>query len=156
MTDLHLLYGLLDAEIVTLTKLLVRSGADVAGLPAELESELAKLPEVRGEAAQLHMSPALARILAEADSWAKQRGDSFIAADAVLLALAGKGDTAGKLLKKQGLDTKKLAEAIDEMRGGRQIDSDVGDELFETLEKYASGPDRCCCQGRAGPGHWPG
>jgi ATP-dependent Clp protease ATP-binding subunit ClpB len=151
LTDLHLLYGLLDAEIVTLTKLLVRSGADVAGLSAELNTELAKLPEVSGAAAQLHMSPTLARILAEAESWAKQRGDSFIAADAVLLALAEKGEAAGKLLKKQGLDVKKLAAAIDEMRGGRQIDSDVGDELFETLEKYARDLTAAAAKGALDP-----
>ena len=71
-------------------------------------------------------------------SLTKQRGDSFISVDAMLVTLCASKGNVAKLLREAGLQLKQLEGVIDEMRKGRTIDSDVSDEMMESLAKYAT------------------
>ncbi len=117
MTDLHLLAGLLEDDGQAANRLLMRAGTSMDSLTDGLETALAKLPEVTGSGADnLQIDPALGRIVAEAESWTKQRGDSFISVDAILSLLCASKGTAAKLLRDAGLQIKHAGTAIDEMK----------------------------------------
>ena len=56
-----------------------------------------------------------------------------------------------KLLREAGLQLKQLEGVIDEMRKGRTIDSDVSDEMMESLAKYATDLTALAMQGKLDP-----
>ena len=152
MTDLHLLAGLLEDDGQAANRLLMRAGTNMDAIANGLETALEKLPEVTGSGADnLQIDPALGRIVAEAEAWTKQRGDSFISVDAMLVALSASKGNAAKLLREAGLQLKQLEGVIDEMRKGRTIDSDVSDEMMESLAKYATDLTALAMQGKLDP-----
>ena len=152
MTELHFLAALLEDDGQAAGRLLMRSGAAMDALNDGLEAALSKLPEVTGSGADnLQIEPGLGRIVADAESWTKQRGDSFISVDAMLVAICGGKSTAAKLLGTAGVQKKQLESVIDEQRKGRTIDSDVSDEMMESLSKYATDLTALAMQGKLDP-----
>ena len=152
MTDLHFLAALLEDDGQAAGRLLMRSGAAMDALNDGLEAALSKLPEVTGSGADnLQIDPGLGRIVADAESWTKQRGDSFISVDAMLVAICGGKSTTAKLLGTAGVQKKQLESVIDEQRKGRTIDSDVSDEMMESLSKYATDLTALAMQGKLDP-----
>ena len=139
MTDLHLLSALLDDEQQMAGKLLARAGTNLQSLKQGLADELDKFPVVTGSGADnLQIDAHLGRILALAEDWAKAQGDSFVALDALLAAVCQSEAKAARLLREAGLDAETLNQAIAGIRKGRTIDSDVGDEMMESLSKYTT------------------
>jgi ATP-dependent Clp protease ATP-binding subunit ClpB len=152
MTELHFLAALLEDDGQAAGRLLMRSGAAMDALNDGLEAALSKLPEVTGSGADnLQIDPGLGRIVADAESWTKQRGDSFISVDAMLVAICGGKSTAAKLLGTAGVQKKQLESVIDEQRIARTIDSDVSDEMMESLSKYATDLTALAMQGKLDP-----
>ena len=152
MTELHFLAALLEDDGQAAGRLLMRSGAAMDALNDGLEAALSKLPEVTGGGADnLQIDPGLGRIVADAESWTKQRGDSFISVDAMLVAICGGKSTTAKLLGTAGVQKKQLESVIDEQRKGRTIDSDVSDEMMESLSKYATDLTALAMQGKLDP-----
>ena len=152
MTELHFLAALLEDDGQAAGRLLMRSGAAMDALNDGLEAALSKLPEVTGSGADnLQIDPGLGRIVADAESWTKQRGDSFISIDAMLVAICGGKSTTAKLLGTAGVQKKQLESVIDEQRKGRTIDSDVSDEMMESLSKYATDLTALAMQGKLDP-----
>ena len=128
LTDIHLLSALLKNDAVSLPKLLNRSGVDLIKLTSAVSEAQEKLPEVKSETTEikLQIDQTLAKILAVAEQWSKQRGDSFIASDAVLLAMAESNGSTGKLLKHHNLNIQALKQEIEALRQGRrQVDASV-------------------------------
>ena len=111
-----------------------------------------KLPEVTGSGADnLQIDTKLGRILAVAEDWAKTQGDSFVSLDAILVALSASDTKAAKLLSDAGLEADMLKQTIAGTRKGRTIDSDVGDEMMESLSKYATDLTALALQGNLDP-----
>ena len=111
-----------------------------------------KLPEVTGSGADnLQIDTKLGRILAVAEDWAKAQGDSFVSLDAILVALSASDTKAAKLLSDAGLEADMLKQTIAGTRKGRTIDSDVGDEMMESLSKYATDLTALALQGNLDP-----
>ena len=152
MTELHFLAALLEDDGQAAGRLLMRSGAAMDALNNGLETALSKLLEVTGSGADnLQIDPGLGRIVADAESWTKQRGDSFISVDAMLMAICAGNSTAAKVLSTAGVQKKQLESVIDEQRKGRTIDSDVSDEMMESLSKYATDLTALALQGKLDP-----
>ena len=152
LTDLHLLHAMIDDNIIIIMKLLAGAGVDLSKLRAELDTALAKIPAVSGTGAgQLSLDTELARAFAEADAWTKQRGDSFLSPDAVLLILAKNGAKTAKILKHAGIDISELQSAIDKQRSGKKIDSDQADELFDALSRFARDLTAAALSGKLDP-----
>ena len=111
-----------------------------------------KLPEVTGSGADnLQIDTKLGRILAVAEDWAKAQGDSFVSLDAILVALSASDTKAAKLLSDAGLEADMLKQTIAGTRKGRTIDSDVGDEMMESLSRYATDLTALALQGNLDP-----
>ena len=152
MTDLHLLSALLDDEQQMASKLLARAGTNLQSLKQGLTAELDKLAVVTGTGADnLQIDAHLGRILTLAEDWSKTQGDSFVAVDALLMAVCQSEAKAAKLLREAGLEIETLERAIAGIRKGRTIDSDVGDEMMESLSKYATDLTALALQGNLDP-----
>lgn len=87
---------------------------------------------MQGGEGQLYLDPALARAFQKADTLAGQLGDSFVAADALLLAL--RGEYRGK-----GLPTEiDLNRAVNEQRKGKTVTTKTSEQQFDALAKYGT------------------
>ncbi|GGL05847.1 ATP-dependent chaperone ClpB [Deinococcus radiotolerans] len=130
LTPAHLLRTLTDND--TAARALTLAGGDLTQIRAALDAELAKLPRVQGGEGQLYLDPALARAFQKADTLAGQLGDSFVAADALLLAL--RGEYRGK-----GLPTEiDLNRAVNEQRKGKTVTTKTSEQQFDALAKYGT------------------
>ena len=131
VTPAHLATALLADPNSPSARVLERSGGNLQTAQNSLNTVLDGLPKVSGSDGQ-YLSPNLAKAFDDAERVAKTWNDSFVAADALLVALRR---TAGKELS--GLpEAKALEAAAREIRGGRTVDSKSAETTFEALEKY--------------------
>ena len=153
LTDLHLLSSLLKNDSISLPKLLNRSGVDLIKLGSSVSQSVENLPKLQSSSTEvkLQVDQTLVKILAKSEQWAKNRGDSFIASDALLLAISEVNGPAGQLLKQHNLNVTSLKQEIETLRQGRKIESDSGEELFETLSKYARDLTNAALNGKLDP-----
>ena len=132
----HLLLAMLKQEGGSVHPLLSRVGVQIKGLTEQLEQAIANLPQVQGQAGEVHISQATSRLLNVTDKLAQQRGDSFISSDLFLLALVDDNDPAAKLIKSSGASKEALEKAIEAVRGGENVDDANAEDTLQALEKY--------------------
>lgn len=138
LEPVHVLWALLEDQDSGAASLFARAGASVQRLRAEVQTAIDALPEVQGEGAELHISRDLQKILALTDKEAKDRGDTYIAGELFLLALARDKGRIGQLLRDAGVQESALETAIDDIRGGASVDSPEAEGQREALEKYTT------------------
>ena len=132
----HLLVAILEQEEGVGGLLVERIGADRAALESEARALLDRLPKVHGEAAQVYLSPAASKVLAKAESEAEAMKDEYVAAEHVLIALAGSEGAASALLKKHGVVKGALLETLKSVRGSRRVTDQAAEEKYRVLERY--------------------
>ena len=152
VTAAHLLRALLADENVTIRSLIGRAGGDLDALQAGLDKAIAAIPAVTGSGAdQLQLDIELARILQAAECESKSLGDSFLAVDALLLAMVKSRGGIGALLKEAGVDAARVGSAIADMRKGRTADSDAAEDSYEALAKYTTDVTDAARRGKLDP-----
>ena len=134
----HLLKALLDDRDGLARDLVKAAGGDPDAAVRGVDAALAKLPKVEGGSGGLHMTPALARVAADAEAQAKAAGDAFVTTERLLIALAGKdGDKAAAALKSAGVTPDRLTAAVAQVRQGRTADSATAEDGYDALKRYA-------------------
>ena len=151
LEPLHALQALLNQDSGAVLPLLRGAGADTSKLQAEVADALQRMPSVQGQEGELHASPALARVLNLAGKLARQRGDSVVSSEILLLAAAGDKGEHARLMKDAGLDPARLETAIDQLRGGETVTEAGAEELRGALEKYAIDLTRRAEEGKLDP-----
>src|SRR4029079_16889996 len=124
VTPEHLLKVLLDDPEGLASGLIAKAGGNPKAALDRTEGALAKLPKVSGSGAQVHMAPALRRVLDQAEQMASKAGDNFVTVERVLQALAmAKEAESSKILAESGVTPQSLNTAINDLRKGRTADS---------------------------------
>ena len=132
----HVLQALLDQQGGTVRPLLLKAGANVARLRADLGMAVDRLPKVEGTPGEIHVSNDLGRLLNVTDKLAQKRGDQFISSELFVLAAFDDKATLAKLLKDAGAAKAAVEKAIDEVRGGEAVSDPNAEESRQALEKY--------------------
>ncbi len=114
VTPAHLATALLADPNSPSARVLTRAGGDLQTVQSSLNAVLEKLPRVSGSEGQ-YLSPDLVKAFDEAEKVAKSWGDTFVAADALLVALRR---TAGRDLNSLP-DARALETAAQTIRGGQ-------------------------------------
>ena len=152
ITPEHLLKALLDDEEGAAAGLIRAAGGDAARAKTLVDAEVGRLPKVQGGGAgQPQVTPELVRLLDAAQTAAKEAGDSFVAQDRLLLALAASGTAAGRALKEAGTTQKALDKAVADIRQGRKVDSANAEANFDALNKYARDITAVAREGKLDP-----
>ncbi|MCK5411279.1 MAG: type VI secretion system ATPase TssH, partial [Gemmatimonadetes bacterium] len=134
--DLHLLAALLTQENGVVRPILGKAGVDLAGLDADLQTRLARLPTQTGAAPVA--SRELSRVLDEADAGARAMDDLYVSSEHLLLALAGKAaSSTGELLTGRGTTQEALRDAIEQVRGPHQVTDQDPEGKYQALERYS-------------------
>lgn len=148
---LHLLAALIAQPEGAARSLLQRAGVQVQPLAHDLETAIAKLPQVQGTDGNVQVGRELAGLLNQADKEAQKHGDTYIASEMFLLALADDKGETGKLARARGLTRKSLEAAIEGVRGGQSVDSQDAEGQREALKKYTLDLTERAAQGKLDP-----
>ena len=132
----HLLSALLNQQDGSVAPILTASGVNIAALRNELNSELAKLPQVSGNGGDVQLSRQLLNLLNLCDKLAQQRQDKFISSELFLLAALEEKGAVSEILKKCGAKKDQILQAIDHIRGGQNVNDQNAEESRQALEKY--------------------
>jgi ATP-dependent Clp protease ATP-binding subunit ClpB len=103
------------------------------------------------ECAQVYLAQPVLDVLHQAEREADQLGDDYISLEHVLLALAGKGGEAGKILTSKGLDHATLMRALKELRGNQRVTDQNPEAKYQALDKYARNLTRLARQEKLDP-----
>jgi ATP-dependent Clp protease ATP-binding subunit ClpB len=133
---LHLMSALLNQEGGSVRPLLSAAGADVAGLRTNIEQAINRLPQVEGTDGDVQPSADLIRVLNLCDKLAQKRGDNFISSELFVLAALDSRGSLADLLQSVGATSEKLSKAIDQLRGGDNVNDQGAEDQRQALKKY--------------------
>lgn len=133
---IHVLLAMLQQEGGSVKPLLGRVGVQLKALHDNLQKALNNLPEVQGQAGDVHVSSSTARLFNVADKLSQERGDTFISSDLFLLALVDDKDPVAKILRDNGASKAALEKAVEDVRGGEKVADANAEDTLQALEKY--------------------
>ncbi|QDH17222.1 ATP-dependent chaperone ClpB [Swingsia samuiensis] len=152
LTPEHLLKALLDDDQGAASGLIKAAGGDPKAVQAANDAALARLPKVQGGGAgQPQATPDFIRLLDSAESAAKMAGDSHVAQDRLLIAIAASQTPAGKALVDGGASATALEKAVTQIRKGRTVTSASAENTFDALKKYARDVTAVALEGKLDP-----
>ncbi|MFA5488191.1 MAG: ATP-dependent chaperone ClpB [Candidimonas sp.] len=147
----HVLAALLADNDSGAASLLARAGVAVNRVAQALATAIKGFPQVQGAEANIQVSRELQAALARTDKEASRRGDSYIASELYLLALADDKGEVGRILREAGLQRKPLESAIEAVRGGAGVTDAEGESNREALSKYTTDLTERARQGKLDP-----
>ena len=147
----HVMQAMLDQEGGSVRHLLMQSGADVNQLRSTVGEAIDRLPQVEGNAGEIHLSTDLAKLLNVTDQLAQKRGDQYIASELFILAAVDDKGGLGKALTKAGVKKAALEAAIEAMRGGQNVADPNAEDQRQALEKYTIDVTERAAQGKIDP-----
>ncbi len=137
LQPLHLMAALLRQEDGLVPSLLQRIGVSGADAARALETELVKLPSVRGEGLQTYMSRSLTAVLTEAQKKAASLKDEFVSVEHLFLAAMEKDPACKRITTQLGITSETFLGALRQVRGNQRVSSEDPEQTFGALEKYA-------------------
>jgi ATP-dependent Clp protease ATP-binding subunit ClpB len=147
----HLMTALLDQDGGSVRPLLAKAGVNVNLLRSHLGEALDRMPQVEGTPGEVHVSQDLARLLNVSDKLAQQRGDAYISSELFVLAALGDKGTLGTLLRDCGAVKGAVEKAIDEVRGGAQVQDPNAEEVRQALDRFTIDLTERAEQGKLDP-----
>ena len=115
--------------------LLQRAGVNMTSLMSAASAAVERLPQVTGQD-QVQVGPELVKLMQAVEKESFKRGDSFIASELFLLALADSKSELARTVKAAGLSRQSLETAVDAVRGGQNVNSADAEGQRESLKKY--------------------
>ncbi len=133
----HVLKSLLDQRDGIAVALLTGLGINVEDLSRQTGRAIEAFPAASGSTvASADLSQPTYKVLKAAGELARDRGDSFVSTEHVLIALSAPDAPTGALLEASGARPQALLSALDAARGGRRVDSADPEGSFKALEKF--------------------
>ncbi len=115
--------------------LLQRAGVNMTSLMSAANAAVERLPQVTGQD-QVQVGPELVKLMQAAEKESLKRGDTFVASELFLLALADGKSELSRTVKAAGLSRQSLETAVDAVRGGQNVNSAESEGQRESLKKY--------------------
>jgi ATP-dependent Clp protease ATP-binding subunit ClpB len=148
ITPDHLTSAAVQLDTPLADALLTAAGTGAQHVLGQADARLRALPSTSGTTAQ---PPTFGRealaVLQQADTLMRATGDSFLALDLLLLALAETGHLAA--VEKRG--ARDMETKIQELRGGRQVTSETPTESGEALAQYGTDLTQAARDGKLDP-----
>ncbi|HMM97350.1 ATP-dependent chaperone ClpB [Phycicoccus sp.] len=148
VTPDHLTSAAVRLDTPLADALLTAAGTGAAHVLGQADARLRGLPTTSGSTAQ---PPTVGRdalaVLQQADTLMRAKGDSYLALDLLLLALAETGHLAA--VEKRGAAD--MERRIEELRGGRTVTSETPVEGGEALAQYGTDLTQAARDGKLDP-----
>ena len=145
----HLLKGVMLKAKDVATYIFQKLGVNANQVDTVVDTEIQRLPRVQG--GQPYLSNDANNVLQRAQDFATKNGDEFTSVEPILLALLQVNSTASRILKDAGMTENETVKAIQELRQGQKVQSQSGDENYQSLSKYAKNLVEEARQGKLDP-----
>jgi ATP-dependent Clp protease ATP-binding subunit ClpB len=153
-TPEHLLAAILDQPEGIAAPILSKAGIDPGTFGKRVDEAISALPRYSGANAdqnQVTVSPALTRLLANADTEAKGLNDEYVSVEHLLLAMAADTGAVGRIFREFGLSREKLLGALREVRGNQRVTTQNPEGTYQSLERYGLDLTKAAEQGKLDP-----
>ena len=150
MESEHLFTALLAQQGLA-SRILEKAGVEVASLVQKLEAFLASQPSLSAAPDSIYLGRGLDAVLNRADGLKTEFGDSYIAIEHLLLALADDDRCGRQLLSQAGSTAAKLKQAVQAVRGTQKVTDQNPEGTYESLEKYGRDLTAAAREGKLDP-----
>jgi len=147
----HLMVALLDQQGGTVRSLLTKAGSNVNLLRSQLGDAIDRLPKVEGDDGEVHVSNALGKLFNLTDKLAQKRDDRYISSELFVLAALDDRSPLKVLFEQAGIVRGAVERAIDDLRGGHQVNDPNAEDNRQALEKYTIDLTERAEQGKLDP-----
>ena len=147
----HLLVALLDQQGGSIRGLLTKAGVNVNLLRSQLGDAIDRLPKVEGTGGDVHIGGDLTKLFNITDKLAQDRGDQFISSELFVVAALDAKSPLKPALEQAGAVKGAVEKAIDELRGGQQVDDPNAEDTRQALEKFTIDLTERAEQGKLDP-----
>ncbi|MFA6037304.1 MAG: Clp protease N-terminal domain-containing protein, partial [Legionellales bacterium] len=133
---IHVMSVLLNQDDGMARNLLQQAGVNLEVLDKSIKQALDNAARFKQPTGEMQITPELNRIFNQTEMLAKKRGDQFIASELFILAATEDKGQLGDILRKAGAKKENISKAIDEIRGGEQVNDQGAEEQRGALGKY--------------------
>jgi len=147
----HVMVALLDQQGGTVRGLLTKSGVNVNLLRSQLGDAVDRLPKVEGADGDVHVGNALTRLFNLTDKLAQKRDDQYISSELFALAAMDGSSPLKSIMEQAGAVQGAIDKAIDDLRGGQQVNDPNAEDARQALEKYTIDLTERAEQGKLDP-----
>jgi ATP-dependent Clp protease ATP-binding subunit ClpB len=133
---IHLMHALLNQEGGSTKDLFSKIGINTHDLRSKLAQALERLPKVEGADANVQLSTATINLLNLSDKYAQKRKDQYISSELFVLAACEDKSELGQLFRLLGVDKAVVEKAIEQIRGGQNVDDPNAEDSRQALTKY--------------------
>ena len=150
MESEHLFASLLAQQGLA-GRILEKTGVDLGSLSQNIDAFIAAKPSLSAPPEMVYLGKGLNGVLDQAESLKSSYGDSFIAIEHLLLALAIDDRCGKQLLSQCGATTEKLKDAVQAIRGSQTVNDQNPEGTYESLEKYGRDLTAAAREGKLDP-----
>lgn len=137
----HFLLALIEQPEGVVSQILEIMAVDKNALLKRLDEILQTSPKASifgGGTGQIFITPRVKRVMEIANEEASKLNDDFISTEHIFLAILSEKNTpASRLLQENGVERKRVLEAIMKIRGGQKVTDRKAESRYRTLEKYS-------------------
>ncbi len=153
ITDLHLLYAMLNTPDSLISKLLNLMGVDIGLLGSDVAQNIVKQPSVTTYNGQNpYLTSDVNKILLNSEKLAKQYKDDYVSVEHIFLSILSSRNTeSAKLLKKHKINENEFLIALRKVRGNQSINSENPENTYDVLSKYGKDLIELTRQGKIDP-----
>jgi ATP-dependent Clp protease ATP-binding subunit ClpB len=142
---------MLSDNVSSVSNVLKSINVEINNFKNRVELEIQNLAVVNNPNTDIGISQSLLRLLTSAEKIATDKGDSYLSTELFLLAIIQGNDATTKLLKDVGVNEKELIQAIDTLRGGRNVNEQNAETQRESLNKYTTDLTQMAIDGKLDP-----
>ena len=131
----HILAGVMEKGKDVINYVFQKLGVNAQAVESAIQNEMSHLPKVSG--GEPYLSSETNQVMQRTVETSQKMGDEFVSIEPMLLALLAVNSTASRILKDAGCTEKEMTAAINDLRQGQKVQSQSGDENYQSLQKYA-------------------
>ena len=145
----HLLKAIFEVDENVAPFILKKLNVNLPLFQQILNSSLQNFPKVSG--GEIMLCRIANSTLNEAEIISKKMNDEYVSIEHLLLAIFESKAKVAQILKDQGVTSKGLKAAIDELRKGERVTSASAEETYNSLNKYAKNLNELARSGKLDP-----
>ena len=148
----HILMALLEQEDGVSVDLLTELGIPRDAIRATLHGVMDGVSRSSQPTNQILMTPRAEGTLGRAQAEAKRLGDDFISSEHLLIALTQEDQgLAARILAQYGLNTEKVYQALQKVRGSHRVTDQRAESRYRSLERFSIDLTELARQGKLDP-----
>lgn len=149
--NLHILKSLMDVDANVIPFLLKKMDVNPRVLEQVINRQLQHMPKGNGNSNDVYLASGVNSAIQRAIIFSNELKDEFVSLEHLFYGVFMANDEAAKILKDLGVTEKGITAAIQELRKGAKITSEMGEDSYNALNRYATNLNEAARKGKLDP-----